>query len=164
MRCKHCHISDVWSQHVYDSYRFMYPMLKSEKDWTLDVTFKGITTTDVKPEKKSEASMFRIGWESIKYYGNEIMSPFNFDNYSLSIVNIGQRDECKVGVTILNEATMVREWVYFNNRTRRLVLLSQPMEKVNKNDPRMMYIHDPKSSVETGFIRFFFYYYYYKNY
>jgi hypothetical protein len=153
MRCKHCHISATWSQFVYDSYRLMYPMLNSEKEWTLDVTYKGIKSTSVRPEKKCVASMFRVAMESIQFYGNEIMSPFNFDNYSLSIVKIGGRDSLKVGLTIMNDATMVREWVYFNARTRRLVLLSQPMDAGNRNNPRMENVRDPKMGTETGFIR-----------
>lgn len=76
-------------------------MLNSEKDWKLSVTYKGITSESVSPAKKSILSMFKCGSESLKFFGNESMSPFNFDNYSMTIAKVASTDSLLVGLNIL---------------------------------------------------------------
>lgn len=100
LRCKHCEVSDTWHQAVYDSYRRMHPMTQSEKDWKLNVLYKGIASNDIKPEKKSLLSIFRVGTERIKFFGLNTMSPFYFDNYSLTLVSVAVTDSIRVGFQI----------------------------------------------------------------
>lgn len=101
LRCKHCEVSDTWHQAVYDSYRLMYPMTQSEKDWKLNVLYKDISSNDVKPEKKSLLSVFRVGnKERIRFSGLNTMSPFYFDNYSLIVVSLSLTDSVRVGLQI----------------------------------------------------------------
>ena len=76
-------------------------MLKSEKNWKLTVIYKGITSESVKPEKKtSNASIFRIGYEEVKFYGTEKMSPFDFESFSMTILACSKADTFQVGLTI----------------------------------------------------------------
>ena len=79
----------------------MHPMLKSERDWKLTVIYKGITSESVRPEKKTvNACIFRIGYEEVRFYGSEKMSPFDFESFSITIVACSKADTFQVGLTI----------------------------------------------------------------
>ena len=76
-------------------------MLNSQKDWKLSVTYKGITSESISPEKKSLLSIFKCGAESVKFFGNESMSPFNFDNYTMTIAKMANTDSLVAGLNIM---------------------------------------------------------------
>ncbi len=76
-------------------------MLKSEKNWKLTVIYKDITSESVRPEKKTvNACIFRIGYEEVRFYGTEKMSPYDFESFSMTIVTCSKADTFQVGLTI----------------------------------------------------------------
>ena len=79
----------------------MYPMLNSEKDWSLKVTVNDVVADFVKPERKSIACLFNIGNEAVSFYGTKQMSPFNFDSFKLTITDLNDADSIKVGISIM---------------------------------------------------------------
>ncbi len=79
----------------------MHPFLKSESLWKLNVIYKGIVSQSVKPEKKSVASIFQIGLETVKFFSTEQMSPYDFDHFTLTIIKCSKADGIKIGITIL---------------------------------------------------------------
>lgn len=79
----------------------MYPMLTSERDWSLTVNLNEVVADFVKPERKSMASLFNIGNESVTFYGTEQMSPFSFNNFKMTITSLNDADVYKVGISIV---------------------------------------------------------------
>lgn len=79
----------------------MYPMLNSEKNWSLKVVLNEVVNDFVKPERKSLASLFNVGNETVTFYGTEQMSPFNFDNFKFTITSLNDAGTFKVGISIM---------------------------------------------------------------
>ena len=76
-------------------------MLKSEKCWTLKLVTRNIVTEGVKPERKSLSSIFSILDEGAYFESNELMSPFNFDKFRVTLISLSKSDEIRIGVTIM---------------------------------------------------------------
>ncbi len=94
-------VSDLWHKLVYDSYRVMYPMVRSEQEWKLTVLYKDIASNDVRPEKKCLLSMFRVGSkERIKFFGVNVMSPFYFDRFALTVASVHTTDSIQIGIRV----------------------------------------------------------------
>lgn len=74
----------------------MHPMLKSEKQWTLNSPLGKL-----QPDKISTASIFNVGNEDLKFQGSENMSPFNFDSFTTYFTSKFEVDSCKIGVNIM---------------------------------------------------------------
>lgn len=79
----------------------MYPMLNSEKNWLLRVIMNSIVAEAVKPERKSTASLFYVGEETVSFYGTQQMSPFNFDTFKFTLTSLYDATSIRVGVSIV---------------------------------------------------------------
>jgi len=75
-------------------------MLKSEKCWTLKIFIKNIVSEGINPERKCLSSIFTIADERAIFESNELMNPFNFDKFRVTLVNTNS-DEVKIGVAIM---------------------------------------------------------------
>ena len=79
----------------------MYPIVNSEKQWSLRVVINGIVAEAVKPERKSTASQFYVGDETVSFYGTEKMSPFNFDRFKCTLTSLNDANSIRIGVSIV---------------------------------------------------------------
>jgi hypothetical protein len=84
-----------------ESYRKMYPMVNSEKNWLLRVNLNEVIADFVKPERKSVASLFNIGSESVTFHGTDEMSPFSFNSFKMTITSLNDAERFKVGISIV---------------------------------------------------------------
>ena len=75
-------------------------MLKSERCWTLKIMIKNIVSEGIHPERKCLSSIFTIREERAIFESDELMNPFNFDQFRVTLVNSSD-DEIKIGVSIM---------------------------------------------------------------
>lgn len=78
----------------------MYPMVKSESPWSLQLILSNVVASSIKPEKKAVSSIFEISNERSTFIGFEKMSPFNFDRFAICFANVVEADSIRVGVCV----------------------------------------------------------------
>ena len=79
----------------------MYPMVNSEKNWLLRVKLNEVIADFVKPERKSVASLFNIGNESVTFHGTDPMSPFSFNCFKMTITSLNDAERFRLGISIM---------------------------------------------------------------